>query len=70
MSGQALFQIVVLLVLDFGGNKILGLKGTHDEKEKLRTTIIFNAFVFCQVSLFRFPIFFTLVISMLLNHFD
>lgn len=45
---QAIFQITVLLVLNFGGNKILGIENEPDH-DKLRTTIIFNAFVFCQV---------------------
>lgn len=52
---------MVLLTLHFGGNKILGLTGTSAEKDKLRTTIIFNAFVFCQVSFPRFKKFFTLL---------
>ncbi|KAG0623275.1 hypothetical protein M758_3G161600 [Ceratodon purpureus] len=45
---QALFQIVVLLTLNFAGNKILGIENEPNH-ERLRTTIIFNAFVFCQV---------------------
>ena len=46
---QAIFQIAVLLVLNFGGNKILGIENEHNHNV-LRTTIIFNSFVFCQVS--------------------
>jgi Ca2+-transporting ATPase len=47
--GQAIYQIVVLLVLTYRGIEILGLKGTHDEQVLERNTIIFNAFVFCQL---------------------
>ncbi|KAG0598154.1 hypothetical protein M758_12G050700 [Ceratodon purpureus] len=58
---QAIFQIVVLLTLDFAGNSILKLspndgptdksllKDDDEPRDVLRTTIIFNAFVFCQV---------------------
>lgn len=46
---QAIYQIAVLLALNFGGNKILGLSGTTAENDALRNTIIFNAFVYCQV---------------------
>lgn len=47
--GQAIYQIIVLLILTYKGIEILGLKGTHAEKVLERNTIIFNAFVFCQV---------------------
>ncbi|XP_024360514.1 calcium-transporting ATPase 8, plasma membrane-type [Physcomitrium patens] len=47
--GQALYQIVVLLILTYRGIEILGLKGTEDEMVLERNTIIFNAFVFCQI---------------------
>jgi Ca2+-transporting ATPase len=47
--GQAVFQITILLVLTYRGIAILGLKGTHDDQVLERNTIIFNAFVFCQV---------------------
>lgn len=47
--GQAVFQITILLVLTYHGIAILGLKGTHDDQVLERNTIIFNAFVFCQV---------------------
>lgn len=54
---QAFYQITVLLVLDFAGEGILNLNYTgvsrsNDEETKndeVRKTIIFNAFVFCQV---------------------
>lgn len=48
---QALYQVIVLLVLNFFGKDILNLD--HDSQEhanKLKNTLIFNAFVFCQVS--------------------
>lgn len=47
--GQAVYQIVILLTLNYAGNQILGLTGTKAEKDLMRNTIIFNAFVFCQV---------------------
>ncbi|KAM1075326.1 hypothetical protein ACFX2B_019954 [Malus domestica] len=40
---QALFQIVVLLVLQFKGRSIFGVS------ETVNNTLIFNVFVFCQV---------------------
>lgn len=47
--GQAIYQIIVLLILTYKGIEILGLKGTHEQQELERNTIIFNAFVFCQL---------------------
>ena len=47
--GQAIFQIVILLTLTYRGIQILHLKGTHAEQVLERNTIIFNAFVLCQV---------------------
>jgi len=47
---QAFYQVTVLLVLTFKGNDILDLK--HDKTaraNKVRNTVIFNAFVFCQI---------------------
>ncbi|XP_068637422.1 calcium-transporting ATPase 5, plasma membrane-type-like [Aristolochia californica] len=47
---QALYQVVVLLVLNFSGRSILNLK--HDSNahaEKVKNTLIFNTFVFCQI---------------------
>ncbi|KAL2503195.1 Calcium-transporting ATPase 8 [Forsythia ovata] len=47
---QALYQVTVLLVLNFGGTKILNIE--HDNRDhavKLKNTLIFNAFVFCQI---------------------
>ncbi|KAH6711782.1 calcium-translocating P-type ATPase [Leptodontidium sp. MPI-SDFR-AT-0119] len=45
--GQAIFQIVVTFVLNFGGKKILGYE-TVKEDEQLRT-LIFNTFVWMQI---------------------
>ncbi|KAI8544814.1 hypothetical protein RHMOL_Rhmol08G0324200 [Rhododendron molle] len=47
---QALYQVTVLLVLNFFGKDILNLD--HDSQEhanKLKNTLVFNAFVFCQI---------------------
>ncbi|KAM5579900.1 calcium-transporting ATPase 9, plasma membrane-type-like [Rosa sericea] len=46
---QALYQVVVLLVLNFLGNSILGLKEDSTQAAGVKNTIIFNAFVFCQI---------------------
>jgi len=49
---QAMYQVSVLLVLNFRGRSILGL--SHDNNQhaiKVKNTLIFNAFVLCQVSL-------------------
>nr|KYP68910.1 Calcium-transporting ATPase 8, plasma membrane-type [Cajanus cajan] len=49
---QAMFQVSVLLVLNFRGRSILGL--SHDENGhaiKVKNTLIFNGFVLGQVSL-------------------
>ncbi|KAL3579571.1 hypothetical protein D5086_021075 [Populus alba] len=47
---QALYQVVVLLVLNFRGLSILNLN--HDDRKHatiVKNTMIFNAFVLCQV---------------------
>eukprot|EP00268_Persea_americana_P056375 TRINITY_DN6643_c0_g2_i2.p1 TRINITY_DN6643_c0_g2~~TRINITY_DN6643_c0_g2_i2.p1 ORF type:complete len:634 (-),score=124.89 TRINITY_DN6643_c0_g2_i2:363-2264(-) len=47
---QALYQVTVLLVLNFGGKSILHLESSgRDHANKEKNTIIFNAFVLCQV---------------------
>ena len=47
---QALYQVTVLLVLNFQGISILKLKGdTTAHATKVKNTLIFNAFVLCQV---------------------
>ena len=45
--GQAIYQLVVLTVLQYKGKDLLHLKG--EGSNKVLTTMIFNAFVFCQV---------------------
>ncbi|XP_008789606.2 calcium-transporting ATPase 5, plasma membrane-type-like [Phoenix dactylifera] len=47
---QALYQVTILLVLNFDGRSILHLR--HDSREhadKVKNTFIFNTFVLCQV---------------------
>ncbi|XP_073043846.1 calcium-transporting ATPase 8, plasma membrane-type isoform X2 [Primulina eburnea] len=47
---QALYQVTVLLVLNFRGRSILNLDHeTKDRAFKLKNTLIFNAFVLCQI---------------------
>ncbi|KAM7477868.1 hypothetical protein LguiA_026081 [Lonicera macranthoides] len=48
---QALYQVTVLLVLNFRGTTILNLEKDRDHVHavKVKNTLIFNAFVFCQV---------------------
>lgn len=45
--GQAIYQLVILSVLQYKGMDLLHLKG--EGSDKVLTTMIFNAFVFCQV---------------------
>lgn len=47
---QALYQVTVLLVLNFQGRSILHLENeSRDHANRVKNTLIFNAFVFCQV---------------------
>ncbi|GMH03130.1 hypothetical protein Nepgr_004969 [Nepenthes gracilis] len=47
---QAMYQVIVLLVLNFQGRNILHLQhGNRYHADKVRNTVIFNAFVFCQI---------------------
>lgn len=47
---QAFYQVTVLLVLTFKGNDILDLKlDSTARANEVRNTVIFNAFVFCQI---------------------
>ncbi|KAJ8447578.1 hypothetical protein Cgig2_031191 [Carnegiea gigantea] len=47
---QALYQIVILLGLNFGGSKIsLLTEGDQAYQSKLKNTLIFNSFVLCQI---------------------
>jgi Ca2+-transporting ATPase len=45
--GQSIYQLIVTLVLNFAGNKILGYKTEH-EKSQLET-LIFNIYVWMQI---------------------
>jgi Ca2+-transporting ATPase len=57
--GQAVYQLAVLIVLQTMGKEILHLN--HDNADRLLNTMIFNAFVFCQV--WAFLVFNVLVIG-------
>ncbi|XP_023537316.1 calcium-transporting ATPase 10, plasma membrane-type-like [Cucurbita pepo subsp. pepo] len=46
---QAFYQVTVLLVLNFRGRSLLHLNHSHVEAIKVKNTLIFNAFVLCQV---------------------
>ncbi|KAG8639700.1 hypothetical protein MANES_14G162600v8 [Manihot esculenta] len=47
---QAAYQVSVLLVLNFRGKSLLGLKNDNAEHaNKVKNTLIFNAFVLCQI---------------------
>ncbi|VFR00895.1 unnamed protein product [Cuscuta campestris] len=47
---QAIYQVTILLALNFGGKRILSLEHYRSgDAIKLRNTLIFNSFVFCQV---------------------
>ena len=47
---QALYQVTVLLILNFRGKSILHLEHDNaDHANKVKNTLIFNAFVLCQV---------------------
>ncbi|KAL3632505.1 putative calcium-transporting ATPase 11, plasma membrane-type [Castilleja foliolosa] len=45
--GQSIYQLTILLVLNFVGKQILGLTGP--DSTAVNNTFIFNTFVFCQV---------------------
>ncbi|KAF7837972.1 calcium-transporting ATPase 8, plasma membrane-type [Senna tora] len=47
---QAMYQVSVLLVLNFRGRSLLGLKhNPNDHAIKVKNTLIFNSFVLCQI---------------------
>nr|KYP52553.1 Calcium-transporting ATPase 10, plasma membrane-type [Cajanus cajan] len=47
---QAMYQVSVLLILNFRGTSILGLRDEPNRSAiKVKNTLIFNAFVLCQV---------------------
>ena len=45
--GQAVFQLVVTLILNFAGEDIFGYESPH-EKEQLKT-VVFDTFVWMQI---------------------
>ncbi|KAH9440162.1 hypothetical protein Pst134EB_030791 [Puccinia striiformis f. sp. tritici] len=52
--GQSIYQLIVILILNFAGKEILGLDKPSDEATKIQfdnehKTLVFNAFVFCQI---------------------
>lgn len=47
---QALYQVGVLLILNYTGKSILRLN-TKERANEVKNTVIFNAFVLCQVSI-------------------
>ena len=53
--GQAIFQIIVVLVLNFAGSRILhfdggdGDEGVRIDQQNELITIVFNTFVWCQI---------------------
>lgn len=48
IMGQSLYQLFVLGALMFGGERLLNIKGA--DSKSIINTLIFNSFVFCQVS--------------------
>ncbi|KAL0915702.1 hypothetical protein M5K25_016140 [Dendrobium thyrsiflorum] len=47
---QALYQVTILVVLNFGGKSLLHLNNeTREHADKAKNTFIFNTFVFCQL---------------------
>ena len=46
--GQSIFQLVIILVLFYAGQSILGYGDKPEEKIK-QQTVIFNTFVFLQI---------------------
>ncbi|KAL6983057.1 Calcium-transporting ATPase 10, plasma membrane-type [Sarracenia purpurea var. burkii] len=53
---QAIYQVTVLLILNFKGTSILHLKHLPpDRATTMKNTLIFNAFVLCQVHIKVLP---------------
>lgn len=47
---QAVYQVAVLLVLNFNGLRLLNLKNdTIEHSNMVKNTVVFNAFVLCQI---------------------
>ncbi|KAK7372156.1 hypothetical protein VNO80_05526 [Phaseolus coccineus] len=49
LTVQAVYQITVLLVLNFHGESILPKQDTRADSFQVKNTLIFNAFVLCQI---------------------
>lgn len=49
ISGQAVYQFAVIWLLQSSGKSFFGL---HDDSDLILNTLIFNSFVFCQVTSF------------------
>ncbi|KAE9585573.1 putative calcium-transporting ATPase [Lupinus albus] len=49
LTVQALYQVVVLLVLNFGGESILSNQYSRTQTIQVKNTLIFNTFVLCQI---------------------
>ena len=62
--GQSLYQLAVLGALMFGGERLLNLKGA--DSKSVINTLIFNSFVFCQVSAFTITNTFSVVMPMVM----
>lgn len=63
--GQSVYQLTVLAVLSFDGERLLKLSGS--DSHTILNTLIFNSFVFCQVSSCYFPAFLGFFIHQFLN---
>ena len=61
--GQSIYQLIVLGVLMFGGENLLNINGP--DSKTVINTLIFNSFVFCQVSngLFRHLLVIVVIVS-------
>lgn len=51
--GQSIYQLAVILVIDFAGAKILGLNSPdpyiHEQEKQLISALVFNTYVWCQL---------------------
>ncbi|XP_027349213.1 putative calcium-transporting ATPase 11, plasma membrane-type isoform X1 [Abrus precatorius] len=45
--GQSIYQLIILIILNFDGKRLLRIGGS--DATKVLNTLIFNSFVFCQV---------------------
>lgn len=51
--GQSIYQTIIILIFHFAGNSIFGYHGLGEYEKNKKTlelgTLVFNAFVFCQI---------------------